>query len=157
MSYTIVSPLEGEYALGYDEQKQLVIFKPLYGNSKINYANTKGLSSSSVTYKQGSIVRGAFKKFSNDEGTDIVLDNDKNFYIGNTKDKNILVVNDKDSLGFGISVKQPSNNKDNINKLVQLAKSKEVQSIQCYVSSIGMDNSTINLINKIELISINTK
>lgn len=157
MSYTIVSPLDKEFALGYDEQKRLVIFKPLYDNSKINYANTNGLSSSSVTYKQGSIIRGAFEKFSNDEGIDIVLDNDKNMYIGNTKDQNILVVKGKDSLGFGISIKQANNNKDNLNKLVQIAKNKEVQSIQCYVSSIGMDNSTINLINKIELISINTK
>ena len=61
MSYTIVSPLKDEYVLKYNEQKQLIIFKPLYDNSKINYADTNGISTSSVTYKQASIVRGAFK------------------------------------------------------------------------------------------------
>ncbi|MEW4603637.1 HK97 family phage prohead protease [Staphylococcus hominis] len=157
MSYTIVSPLKDEYVLNYNEQKQLIIFKPLYDNSKINYANTNGISTSSVTYKLGSIVRGAFEKFNTDKGIDIVLDNDENLYIGNTNDKNIVVVKDKDNIGFGISVKQSNDNKNNINKLIQLAKNKEVQSIQCYVSSIGMNDSVINLINKIELISINTK
>lgn len=157
MSYTIVSPLKDEYVLNYNEKKQLIIFKPLYDNSKINYANTNGISTSSVTYKLGSIIRGAFEKFNTDKGIDIVLDNDENLYIGNTNDKNIVVVKDKDNIGFGISVKQSNDNKNNINKLIQLTKNKEVQSIQCYVSSIGMNNSVINLINKIELISINTK
>lgn len=46
---------------------------------------------------------------------------------------------------------------EGLKDLVDIAKNKRSVSVQCYASTLGMDNTTIGNIDEIELISVNTK
>ena len=61
MSYTVVSPLEQDYALGFDEKKNTIILKPLYSDSKVGIAKSDGLTNSKVNYKNGLLTSRVFK------------------------------------------------------------------------------------------------
>ncbi|MDW4135313.1 hypothetical protein QI221_13385, partial [Staphylococcus saprophyticus] len=60
-------------------------------------------------------------------------------------------------IGFGIQVDKVKDKGEGLKELLDIAKNKSSVSVQCYVSTLGMDNTTIGNIDKIELISINTK
>ena len=61
MSYTVLSPLEQDYALGFDEKKNTIILKPLYSNTQVGIATVDGVASSDINYKKGSLTRRVFK------------------------------------------------------------------------------------------------
>ncbi|NKR47710.1 hypothetical protein GS506_29630 [Rhodococcus hoagii] len=61
MSYTVLSPIKQDYALGFDEKKNTIILKPLYSNTQVGIATVDGVASSDINYKKGSLTRRVFK------------------------------------------------------------------------------------------------
>ncbi|PTI75301.1 hypothetical protein BU064_11630 [Staphylococcus succinus] len=157
MSYTVLSPFEQNYALGFDEKLNTIILKPLYSNSQVGIAKSDGLTNSNVNYKNGSITSRAFKNFKDTDGIDIVLNNNESSFVANSMDKGVLTVIKEEFIGFGIQVDKVKDKGSGIKGLVDIAKNKSSVSVQCYASMLGMDNTTIGNIDKIELISVNTK
>lgn len=157
MSYTVLSPLEQNYALGFDEKKNTIILKPLYSDSKIGIAKSDGLTNSNVNYKKGSITRRAFKNFKDTVGINIVLNNNESSFVANSQDIGVLTVIKEEFIGFGIQVDKVKDKGEGLKELVDIAKNKRSVSVQCYASTLGMDGTTIGNIDKVELISINTK
>lgn len=157
MSYTVLSPLEQDYALGFDEKKNTIILKPLYSDSKVGIAKSEGLTNSNVNYKNGSITRRAFKNFKDTDGIDIVLNNNESSFVANSQDIGVLTVIKEEFIGFGIQVDKVKDKGEGLKELVDIAKNKRSVSVQCYASTLGMDGTTIGNIDKLELISINTK
>lgn len=156
MSYTILSPLEQDYALGFDEKKNTIILKPLYSDSKVGIAKSDGLTKSNVNYKNGLLTSRVFKNFKDTDGINIVLNNSENSFVANSKDKGVLTVINEEYIGFGIQVDKVEDKGEGLQELVDIAKNKKSVSVQSYASKIGMDNTTTGNINKIELISVNT-
>ncbi|MEB7758494.1 hypothetical protein [Staphylococcus equorum] len=157
MSYTVLSPLEQKYALGFDEKKSTIILKPLYSDSKVGIAKSDGVTNSNVNYKNGSITRRAFKNFKDTDGINIVLNNNESSFVANSKDIGVLTVIKEEFIGFGIQVDKVKDKGEGLKELVDIAKNKRSVSVQCYASTLGMDGTTIGNIDKIELISVNTK
>ncbi|MDH9161336.1 hypothetical protein PYL56_08135 [Staphylococcus succinus] len=157
MGYTVLSPLEQNYALGFDEKLNTIILKPLYSNSQVGIAKSDGLTNSNVNYKNGSITSRAFKNFKDTDGIDIVLNNNESSFVANSMDKGVLTVIKEEFIGFGIQVDKVKDKGAGIKGLVDIAKNKSSVSVQCYASMLDMDNTTIGNIDKIELISVNTK
>lgn len=157
MSYTVLSPLEQDYALGFDEKKNTIILKPLYSNTKVGIDTSDGVANSSINYKNGSLTRRVFKNFKDTDGINIVLNNSENSFVANSKDKGVLTVINEEYIGFGIQVDKVDDKGEGLQELVDIAKNKKSVSVQSYASKIGMDNTTIGNIDKIELISVNTK
>lgn len=52
MSYTVLSPIKQDYALGFDEKKNTIILKPLYSNTQVGIATVDGVASSDINYKK---------------------------------------------------------------------------------------------------------
>lgn len=157
MSYTVVSPLEQDYALGFDEKKNTIILKPLYSDSKVGIAKSDGLTNSKVNYKNGLLTSRVFKNFKDTDGINIVLNNSESSFVANSQDIGVLTVIKEEFIGFGIQVDKVKDKGKGLNELVDIAKKKRSVSVQSYASKIGMDNTTIGNIDKIELISVNTK
>lgn len=157
MSYTVLSPLEQDYALGFDKKKNTIILKPLYSDSKVGIATSEGVVNSNMNYKNGSITSRVFKNFKDTDGIDIVLDNNESSFVANSQDIGVLTVIKEEFIGFGIQVDKVKDKGEGLKDLVDIAKNKRSVSVQCYVSTLGMDNTTIGNIDKIELISVNTK
>lgn len=157
MSYTVLSPLEQDYALGFDEKKNTIILKPLYSDSKVGIAKSDGLTNSKVNYKNGLLTSRVFKNFKDTDGINIVLNNSESSFVANSQDIGVLTVIKEEFIGFGIQVDKVKDKGKGLNELVDIAKKKRSVSVQCYASTLGMDNTTIGNIDKIELISVNTK
>ncbi|MGW7887944.1 hypothetical protein [Staphylococcus xylosus] len=157
MSYTVLSPLEQDYALGYDEKKNTIILKPLYSNTKVGIATSDSVATSSINYKNGSLTREVFKNFKDTDGIDIVLNNNESSFVANSQDIGVLTVIKEEFIGFGIQVDKVKEKGEGLKDLVDIAKNKRSVSVQCYASTLGMDNTTIGNVDKIELISVNTK
>ena len=157
MSYTVLSPLEQDYALGFDEKKNTIILKPLYSNTKVGIAKSDGLTNSNVNYKNGLLTSRVFKNFKDTDGINIVLNNNESSFVANSQDIGVLTVIKEEFIGFGIQVDKVKDKDKGLKELVDIAKNKRSVSVQCYASTLGMDGTTIGNIDKIELISINTK
>lgn len=157
MSYTVLSPLEQDYALGFDEKKNTIILKPLYSDSKVGIAKSDGLTNSKVNYKNGLLTSRVFKNFKDTDGINIVLNNSESSFVANSQDIGVLTVIKEEFIGFGIQVDKVKDKGKGLNELVDIAKKKRSVSVQCYASTLGMDNTTIGNIDKIKLISVNTK
>ncbi|MDW4054061.1 hypothetical protein QI258_13925, partial [Staphylococcus saprophyticus] len=87
MSYTVLSPIKQDYALGFDEKKNTIILKPLYSNTQVGIATVDGVASSDINYKKGSLTRRVFKNFKDTDGINIVINNNENSFVANSKDK----------------------------------------------------------------------
>ncbi|MGU3344078.1 hypothetical protein ACLBV9_10460 [Staphylococcus succinus] len=157
MSYTVLSPLEQNYALGFDEKLNTIILKPLYSNTQVGIAKSDGLTNSNVNYKNGSITSRVFKNFKDTDGIDIVLNNNESSFVANSMDKGVLTVIKEEFIGFGIQVDKVQDEGEGLQELIDIAKNKRSVSVQCYASTLGMDNTTVGNVDKFELISINTK
>lgn len=157
MSYTVLSPLEQDYALGFDEKKNTIILKPLYSDSKVGIAKSDGLTNSKVNYKNGLLTSRVFKNFKDTDGINIVLNNSESSFVANSQDIGVLTVIKEEFIGFGIQVDKLKDKGKGLKELVDIAKHKRSVSVQCYASTLGMDGTTIGNIDKIELISVNTK
>lgn len=157
MSYTVLSPLEQNYALGFDEKLNTIILKPLYSNSQVGIAKSDGLTNSNINYKNGSITSRAFKNFNDTDGIDIVLNNNESSFVANSMDKGVLTVIKEEFIGFGIQVDKVRDKGEGLQELIDIAKNKRSVSVQCYASTLGMDNTKVGNVDNLELISINTK
>ncbi|RIN30980.1 hypothetical protein BU063_08420 [Staphylococcus succinus] len=157
MGYTVLSPLEQNYGLGFDEKLNTIILKPLYSNSQVGIAKSDGLTNSNINYKNGSITSRAFKKFNDTDGIDIVLNNNESSFVANSMDKGVLTVIKEEFIGFGIQVDKVRDKGEGLQELIDIAKNKRSVSVQCYASTLGMDNTTVGNVDNMELISINTK
>ncbi|WP_141710206.1 hypothetical protein, partial [Staphylococcus saprophyticus] len=104
MSYTVLSPIKQDYALGFDEKKNTIILKPLYSNTQVGIATVDGVASSDINYKKGSLTRRVFKNFKDTDGINIVINNNENSFVANSKDKGVLTVINEEYIGFGIQV-----------------------------------------------------
>ncbi|MDW4135312.1 hypothetical protein QI221_13380, partial [Staphylococcus saprophyticus] len=60
-------------------------------------------------------------------------------------------------IGFGIQVDRVQDKGEGLKELIDIAKNNKSVSVQCYASKLGMDNTTIGNVDKIELVSVNTK
>ncbi|MEX6126231.1 hypothetical protein AB6F97_09540 [Staphylococcus arlettae] len=157
MSYTVLSPIKQDYALGFDEKKNTIILKPLYSNTQVGIATVDGVASSDINYKKGSLTRRVFKNFKDTDGINIVINNNENSFVANSKDSGVLTVIKEEFIGFGIQVDRVQDKGEGLKELIDIAKNNKSVSVQCYASKLGMDNTTIGNIDKIELISVNTK
>ena len=86
-----------------------------------------------------------------------MLNNSESSFVANSQDIGVLTVIKEEFIGFGIQVDKVKDKGKGLNELVDIAKKKRSVSVQSYASKIGMDNTTIGNIDKIELISVNTK
>ncbi|MBO1213045.1 hypothetical protein J3T78_11590 [Staphylococcus nepalensis] len=157
MSYTVLSPIKQNYALGFDEKKNTIILKPLYSDSNVGIAKSDGLTNSKVNYKNGLLTSRVFKNFKDNDGINIVLNNRESSFVANSRDIGVITVIKEEFIGFGIQVDKVKDKGAGLKELVDIAKNKRSLSVQCYASTLGMDGTTIGNIDKIELISVNTK
>ncbi|MEB8097763.1 hypothetical protein NGH57_09360 [Staphylococcus xylosus] len=157
MSYTVLSPIKQNYALGFDEKKNTIILKPLYSDSNVGIAKSDGLTNSKVNYKNGLLTSRVFKNFKDNDGINIVLNNRESSFVANSRDIGVITVIKEEFIGFGIQVDKVEDKGAGLKELVDIAKNKRSLSVQCYASTLGMDGTTIGNIDKIELISVNTK
>lgn len=129
MSYTILSPLEQEYALGFDEKKKTIILKPLYSDSKVGIAKSYGLTNSKVNYKNGLLTSRVFKNFKDTDGINIVLNNNESSFVANSQDIGVLTVIKEEFIGFGIQVDKVKDKDKGLKELVDIAKNKRSVSV----------------------------
>lgn len=115
------------------------------------------MASSDINYKKGSLTRRVFKNFKDTDGINIVINNNENSFVANSKDSGVLTVIKEEFIGFGIQVDRIQDKGEGLKELIDIAKNNKSVSVQCYASKLGMDNTTIGNIDKIELISVNTK
>ena len=86
-----------------------------------------------------------------------MLNNNESSFVANSQDIGVLTVIKEEFIGFGIQVDRVKDKGEGLKELIDIAKNKRSVSVQCYATMLGMDNTTIGNVDKIELVSVNTK